>query len=98
MAAQDEALRTNAIKVKIDKQEGEAKCRMCKNREETVAHIISKCSKLVQLEYKKRHDKVTGAVHLSLCETYHIKCSEQWYQHTAESVIKTQSVKISSGT
>jgi len=41
MAAQDQALRTNAIKVKIDKQEGEAICRMCKNREETVTHITS---------------------------------------------------------
>ena len=38
MAAQDEALRTNAIKVKIDKQEGDVRCRMCKDREETVAH------------------------------------------------------------
>jgi len=27
MAAQDQALRTNAIKVKIDKEEGEAMCR-----------------------------------------------------------------------
>jgi len=69
-------------------------CRMCKNREETVTHIISECSKLAQLEYKKRHDKVAGAVHWSLCETYHIKHSEQWYQHTAEPVIETDSVKI----
>jgi len=38
MAAQDQALRTNAIKVKIDKQEGEAMCRMCKNTEETATH------------------------------------------------------------
>jgi len=71
MAAQDQALRTNAIKVKIDKQEGEAMCRMCKNREETVTHIISECSKLAQLEYKKRYDKLAGAVHWSLCQTYH---------------------------
>jgi len=69
-------------------------CRMCKNREETVTHIISECSKLAQLEYKKRHDKVAGAVHWSLCERYYIKRSEQWYQHTTEPVIETQSVKI----
>ena len=30
MAAQDQALRTNTTKVKIDKQEGEAMCRTCK--------------------------------------------------------------------
>ena len=56
-------------------------CRMCKNREETVTHIISECSKLAQLEYKTH--KVAGAVHWSL-----------WYQHTAEPVIETESVKI----
>jgi len=94
MAAQDQALPTNAIKVKIDKEEGETMCRMCKNREETVKHIISECSKLAQLEYKRIHDKVAGAVHWSLCETYHIKHSELWYQHAAELVIETESVKI----
>ena len=55
MAAQ--ALQTNAIKVKIDKQEGETMCRMCKIRKETVRHIISKCSKLAQMEYNKRTTK-----------------------------------------
>jgi len=44
----------NTINIKIDKQEGEATCRRCKNREETVIHIISECSKMAQLEYKKR--------------------------------------------
>jgi len=48
------------------KDELEAMCRMCKNREETVTHIISECSKLAQLEYKKNHDKVDGDVHWSL--------------------------------
>jgi len=33
---------------------------MCKDREETIVHLTSECSKL---EYKKRHDKVAGAVH-----------------------------------
>jgi len=41
MAAEDQghqALRTNTIKVKIEKQEGEAMCRMFKNREESHTH------------------------------------------------------------
>jgi len=38
-AGEDQALRTSTIKAKIDKQEDEAMCRMCKNREETVTHI-----------------------------------------------------------
>ena len=55
--------------------------------EETTAHIASESSKLAQLEYKRRHDKVAGAVHWSLCNKYSVQCSQQWYQHTAEPVI-----------
>jgi len=62
-AAQDQALRTSVIKVKIDKQKGDVRCRTCKDREETVVHLTSECSKLEQLEYKKKHDKVAEIVH-----------------------------------
>ena len=95
MAAQDQAVRTNAIKVKLDKQEGEAMCNIVQDqRRDGHTHIISKCSELAQLEYKKRQNNVAIAVHWSLCETYHMKRSEQWYQHTAEPFIETESVKI----
>ena len=49
---------------------------------------------IAQMEYKRRHDKVTGAVHWSLCNKYNVQCSQQWYQHTAESVIHEENVKI----
>jgi len=39
MVAQDQALRTNTIKVKTDEQEGDVRCRMCKDKEETVTHL-----------------------------------------------------------
>ena len=32
---------------------------MCNERDETVVHTLSECSKLAQTEYKKLHDKVT---------------------------------------
>jgi len=77
MTAQDQALRINVIKVKIDKQEGDARCRMCKDRKKTLVHLTSECSKLAQLEYKKRHDKVARIVHWSMCEKYGLPRSEQ---------------------
>ena len=52
LAAQDQAIRTNAIKVAIDKQDISPLCRMCKERGETIAHVISACPKLAQNEYK----------------------------------------------
>ena len=47
-AAQDQAIRTNYIKATIDKSQIDAKCRMCRDKNETVSHIFSGCSKLGQ--------------------------------------------------
>lgn len=46
MKAQDQALRTNAVKVTIEK-EGSAICR--KSKDETVGHLVSECSKLAKI-------------------------------------------------
>ena len=43
MAAQTQSLRTNTIKTNIDKTQEDPKCRMCKQKEETVSHIVSEC-------------------------------------------------------
>ena len=52
MAAQNSAIRTNHIKARIDKTQQNSKCRLCSDRDETINHIISECSKLPQKEYK----------------------------------------------
>ena len=57
-AAQEQALRTNYTKNKIDKTSENPLCRMCGEREETVQHIICECKKLAQCEYKRRYDIV----------------------------------------
>ena len=44
-AAQDQALRTNAIKAKIENQNVSSKCRMCGGHDETVQHILYSCPK-----------------------------------------------------
>ena len=51
IAAQDNAIRTNHIKVRIDKIQQNSICRLCGDRDETINHIISECSKLAQKEY-----------------------------------------------
>ena len=40
MAAQEQAIRTNAIKSKIDKTQVESKCRLCVKVDETVSHSV----------------------------------------------------------
>ena len=48
IAAQDSAIRTIHIKARIDKTQQNSKCRLCVDRDETINHIISECSKLAQ--------------------------------------------------
>ena len=48
--------KTNHIKTKIDKTQQNNKSRLRGNKDETINHIISECSKLTQKEYKNRHD------------------------------------------
>ena len=58
LADQNQSIRTNLAKVKIDKSQGDSLCRMCRKVDESIDHIVSGCSKLAQKEYKRRHDKL----------------------------------------
>ena len=46
IAAQDNAIRTNHIKARIDKTQEKSKCRICGDTDEMINHIINECSKL----------------------------------------------------
>ena len=65
-AAQNNTIRTNHMKARIDKTQQNSKCRLCGERVETLNHIISECSKLAQKEYKTRYDWV-GKVICGIC-------------------------------
>ena len=62
-AAQEQAWSTNYTKNKIDKTSENPLCRMCGEKGETVQHIVCECKKLVQHEYKRRHNTVAKLVH-----------------------------------
>jgi hypothetical protein len=94
VAAQDQALRTNYRKTKIEKTSNDPKCRLCKEKDETVSHLVSECSKIAQTEYKKRHDRVAAAVHWSICKKYHLPHTDKWYDHRAQPVVENDKVKL----
>ena len=50
----------------VDKSQNDPKCRICKQNNKTINHIVSSCSKLAQKEYKKRHNNVARAIHWDL--------------------------------
>ena len=70
IAAQNNAIRTNHIKARIDKTPKNSTWRLCGDRNETINHIISECSKLAQKEYNTRHDWVGKVIHWELCKKF----------------------------
>ena len=89
LAAQEQALRVNWIKGMLDKQDCSAKCRVCDERDETVAYIVSECSQLAQNDYKKsRHDKIAAIIHWNYCKKFGFACTEKYYEHFVETKMK----------
>ena len=78
-AAWDLALRTNSIIKRIDGEEISPLCRMCREREETIRHIVTEWEKLAQKEYKGwRDDRVGKCVLWRLCQKFGFDCSRNW--------------------
>ena len=94
MAAQEQAIRTNAIKAKIDKTQAKSKCRLSGKVDETVRHIVCECPMLVQREYKRRHDWVGRKIHWEVCRKIGFDVNEKWYKHEPEKVVENDSWKI----
>ena len=94
IAAQDNAIRTNHIKARIDKTQQNSKCRLCGVRDETINYIISGCSKLAQKEYKARHDWVGKVVHLEICWKFQFDHTNKWYMHNPSSVLENDTHKL----
>ena len=63
ITAQNNVVRTNHIKARIDKTQQNSKSRLCGDKDETINHIINECCKLAQKEYKTRHDLVGKVIH-----------------------------------
>ena len=94
IAAQDSAIRTNNIKAKIDKTQQNSKCRLWGDRDETINHIISECSKLAHREYKARHDWVGKVIHWEMCKKLKIDHTNKWYRQNPAPVLENATHKL----
>ena len=81
IAALDHAVRINHVKARIDKTLQNSKCRLCGDRDETINHIISECSKLAPKEYKTRHDWVGRVIHWEMCKKFKFDHTNKRYMH-----------------
>ena len=94
ITAQNNAIRTNHIKARIDKTQQNSKCRLCSDRNETTNHIISKCRKLVQKEYKTRHDWVGKVIYWEMCKKFKFDHINKWYMHNPAPVLENNTHKL----
>ena len=94
IAAQDSAIRTNHIKARIDKTQQNSKCRLCGDRDETINHMISECSKLAQREYKARLDWIGKVVHWEMCKKFQFDHTNKWYMHNPAPVLENDTHKL----
>ena len=94
IAAQDNSIRTNHIKARIDKTQQNSKCRLCGDRDETINHIISESSKLAQKEYKARRGGVDKVIHSGMCRKFKFDHTNKWYMHHPAPVVENYSHKL----
>ena len=94
IAAQNNAIRTNHIKARIDKTQQNSRCGLCGDRDEMMNPIISECSRLAQKEYKTRHDWVGKVIHWELCKKLKFDHMNKWYMYNSKSVLENETHKL----
>ena len=82
------------MKARIYKTQQNSKCRLCDDRDETINHIISECSKLAQKEYKARNDWVGKVVHLEMYNKFKFDHTNTWYMHNPAPVLENDTHKL----
>ena len=94
ITAQNNAIRTNCFKVKIDKTLQNIRCRSCGDRDKTINHVISECSKLAQKEYKTRYDWVGKVIPWESLKKFKLDHTNKWCMHSPESVLENETHKV----
>ena len=82
-------MRSNHIKVRIDKTQLNSKCRLCGDKNEAINDIISECSKLAQKGYKTRHDWLGKVFRWEMYKKIKYDHTNKWYMHNPAPVLKT---------
>ena len=71
-----------------------SKCRLRSDRDESINHIISECSKLAQKEYKTSHDWVGKVILWEMCKKFKFDHTNKWYMHNPASVLENDTNKL----
>ena len=77
VAAQNQSIRTDLVKAKIDKSQKDMLCRLCKKADESIDQVVSGCSKLAQKEYKRKHDNLSKIIHWNRARKYNFEAGDK---------------------
>ena len=91
IAVQNNAIRTNYIKVRIDKMKQNSKWRLFGDRNETINHIISECSKWA---HKTKHDWVRKVIPWEMCKKLKFDLTNKWYMHNPTYILENDTHKL----
>ena len=94
MAAQNQAITTNSIKVNIFHQSGSALCRLRGCHTESVDHILRNCSVIAQTHYKSRHDDVARLIHYETARLSGFSVDDKWWCHRPPPVLENSSMNL----
>ena len=75
------------VKPEIDKKQQKCTCRWYDDWDETINHIISKCSKLAQKAYKIRHDLMGKVIHGEVFKKFK-------FDRTNKSILDNETLKV----
>ena len=71
-----------------------SKYRLCGDRDKTINYIISKCSKLVQKEYKTRYNWVSKVINWEMSKKFKFDHTNKWYMHNPASDLENDTHKL----
>ena len=94
IAAQNYTIKTYRMKARIDKTQLNSKRRLCSDRDETINHILSECSKLAQKKYNTRHNWVGKVIHREMCKKFKFDHTKKWSMHNPARVQENNSLKL----
>ena len=86
LAAQNNAIKTNYVKTKMDKTHQNSRCRVCYDRDETINLIINEYCKLALKVYKTRLDWVGKVIHWERYKKFKFELTNKRFMHNADSV------------
>ena len=92
--SQEQEIRRNYIKYHIDKSVNSPLFIMRGESGETISHIVSKYSKVTQMNYKWRHDNVARTFHWKLCEKFSLEKLGKLHLHNPQTVTENVNQKL----